>query len=179
MWFLVLTILHFVCTFLEIGSCLQCFLQVQGFDIWDREEWQCLHSTFRQLWWFLLLKCMKFLYKTYILLGSCHLVHCISVHLETEGWPVRDAWLSIWCYICMLSLALSLCVCFLSFPREQQCDILKEICAGARLTVIETTETEKYIDLTFLLPEAGMTQLQHGWGESMLINKKIFTWIIN
>lgn len=62
---------------------------------------------------------------------------------------------------------------FIHPPREQQCDVLWELCAGARLTVIETTETEKYVDLTFLLPEARMTQLQHGWGESMLIKKKI------
>lgn len=62
---------------------------------------------------------------------------------------------------------------FIHPPREQQCDVLWELCAGARLTVIETTDTEKYVDLTFLLPEARMTQLQHGWGESMLIKKKI------
>lgn len=163
MWFLFLTILHFVRAFLEIGSCLQCFLQVQGFDIWDREEWQCLHSTFKEIWWFQHLKCkafcsiliLKFRYEMHTLLGSGHLVHCISVYLETERWPVRDAWFSLWCYICTLSLALSLCLAFFPFhpPREQQCDILWELCAGARLTVIETTETEKY---TFLLTEARM-----------------------
>lgn len=85
MWFLFLTVLHFVCAFCEIWSCLQCFLQVQCFsqDIWDREEWHHLDSTFRQMWWVLHLKCkvlcpiliLKFLYKRYILLGSGHLVH--------------------------------------------------------------------------------------------------------
>lgn len=83
MWFLFLTILHFVCDFCEMGSCLQCLSQVQEFNIWDREEWQHLDSTFREIWWFLHLKrkvfcpilILKFLYERYIVLGSGHLVH--------------------------------------------------------------------------------------------------------
>lgn len=83
MWFLFSTILHFVCAFLETRSHLQWFLQVQGFDIWDREEWQHMDSTFRQIWRFLHLKykvfcpilILKFLYERYIFLGTCHLVH--------------------------------------------------------------------------------------------------------
>ena len=55
-------------------------------------------------------------------------------------------------------------------PGQWQCDILWELCTGARQASIETTEAENHVDLTFLLPEPRMTQLQHGWGESKLKN---------
>lgn len=158
------------------------FFAAQGFDIWDRDKWWHLDSNFKQIWRFLHLKyklfCTIFVLKCLYdsLLGSDHLIHGEIAMLKDRrmGCKERDAYFSLRCYICTLSLALSFLTSFpfIYPPRQQQCDVLWELCTGARLTAVETTEAEKSVDLAFLLPEARMTQLQQGWGESKFKKKK-------
>lgn len=89
-------------------------------NIWiplsDRYDGFCIRNTgyFAQFsfWTF----CMRGIYCWVIVMWSIWK----SAYLETEEWDVRDAWFSLWCYICILSLALSLCACFLSFPPTQR-----------------------------------------------------------
>lgn len=100
----------------------------QGFDMWDRDKWRHLDSNFRQLWRFLHLKykifCTIFILKCLYdsLLGSDHLIHVEIAMLKDRrmGCKARDAYFSLRCYICILSLALSLFSHFFSLNIPTQ-----------------------------------------------------------